>query len=261
MLIKYLPLLFLLLNSNSLWSQKKPLRKLSPDRPHQTESPITVDKWHVMLESDLMNYTREKTMGDTKNAIGLGYFNLKFGFHERMDIEVISGSYTSSRFKYNTFKRETSVLPDFTFRYKYNIIGNDSGDVAMAIMPLLHSTNFFTEKFKVIHAGLLFNLETELFNRFGFGYTGGLSSFSTDRFIKEYELFSTVSVDYKLVGKLRNFLEVSYRYNQTADYLNTFSFDSGITFTPGNNFQLDAGFYFFMPALKPFVFVGGTIRI
>src|SRR5579872_4714918 len=35
--------------------KKKKLRELSPDRPHQTESPITVDVGHIMFETDLVN--------------------------------------------------------------------------------------------------------------------------------------------------------------------------------------------------------------
>jgi hypothetical protein len=241
---------------------KKPkLRDLSPDRPHQTESPITVDKWHVMLEADVANLTQKKISNDQLNTMGLACANLKFGFHKRMDIEVISNSYTQEFYKNKTLPEEKNYFNDLTFRYKLNLLGNDSGDLAIAIMPTLKTTNFLQTKFDIISAGLLMNLEKEIDGKYGLGYTGGLSSFSVKPFMQNYELFSTLSFDFKLVGALRSFVEASYRYNKTADFIHTYSIDSGLIFTPTNNLQFDTGFYFYLPAKSPFFFIGGTIRI
>ncbi|MBA2611094.1 MAG: hypothetical protein H0U95_03925 [Bacteroidetes bacterium] len=262
MKITYFTLL-LFLFSNCLFSQEnkhKELRKLSPDRPHQTESPITVDKWHVMIETDLVNLTQKKTPTEQLNSLGFGLANLKFGFHKRMDIEVISGIYNQNIYKNKTLPDSKAYVQDLTFRYKYNLIGNDSGSLAIAIMPLVRTTNFFKEKMQVLNGGLLLNVEKDL-GFAGLGYTGGLSQFSFDPLLKQFELFSTVSLDYKVVGGFHNFVELSYRYNKYADFLHTYSFDSGITFTPNKNLQFDTGFYFFLPAKSPFIFIGGTLRI
>lgn len=240
---------------------EKKLRDLSPDRPHQTESPITVDKWHIMFETDLVNLTQKKVPNDQLNALGFGNANLKFGFAKNMDIELISGIYTRNTYKDHTIPANQTFVPDLTFRYKLNLMGNDSGDFAIALMPLVRTSNFFKEKLQVLNGGFLMNMEKELPGDFGLGYTGGLSTFSFKPFMRDFEIFSTVSFDYKVVGVLRHFVELSYRYNQQAEYLHTYSFDSGVTFTPTANLQFDTGFYFFLPAKSPFLFIGGTIRI
>jgi len=238
----------------------KKLRDLSPDRPHQTESPITVDKKHVMLEMDFLNYTKETNSTETYPSLGVCFFNIKVGIHKRMDLEVLSGTY-KNRFSEMSTVPKHSFLEDFTFRYKYNIVGNDSGKFALVIMPIATTTNFFSDKFQVLNAGLLINAEWDLFDKYGLGYTGGISSFSLDPLLKQTELFSTVSFDFKLVGSLRQFIASSYRYNTTGSLTHNYSFDSGFTFTPKENWQLDCGFYYFIPEKRPFIFVGGTIRL
>ena len=256
--------MFMFLYSNTIYCQeikKTRLRDLSPDRPHQTESPITVDKWHIMLETDVANLTQKKINNDQLNTFGLGLANLKFGFHKRMDIEIISDIYTHDSYKNNTIPEADNYLSTFTFRYKLNLIGNDSGDFALAIMPTLKTNNFFNKEIELLNGGLLVNIEKEIAGKYGLGYTGGISAFSIKPFIQEYELFSTVSLDFKLIGALRSFAEISYRYNQTAEYLHTYSIDSGIIYTPTKNLQFDTGFYFYLPARSPYFFIGGTIRI
>lgn len=258
----YVLLFFSLSLSLKAQEKKSPkLRDLSPDRPHQTESPITVDKGHIMIEADVVNFTQKKIPNDQLSTLGFGFINFKVGFHKRMDIEVISGVYSNDSYKHQSSPDKNNYVSDLTFRYKLNLLGNDSGSFALAIMPIMRTTNFFQQKWQVLNGGILVNIEKELQGKFGLGYTGGLSSFSVKPLSTQYELFSTLSFDYKLIGALRNFVEVSHRYNKSADFLNTYSFDSGLIFTPGKNLQFDAGFYFYLPAKTPFFFIGGTIRI
>lgn len=252
--------MLLCLSTCALAQEQTKLRELSPDRPHQTESPITVDKNHVMIEADALNYMKETESGSAVHSLGLGYFNLKYGFHNRMDIELISGFY-KSKISDVAELREHKAFEDFMVRYKYNLIGNDSGDLAVAIMPFLRTTNFFTDKFHFLNGGLLLNAELEVAKKYGLGYTGGLSSFTIDPFFTQVELFSTVSFDFKLYGYIRQFVEVSYKYNQSTSVIHNYSVDAGITVTPGKNYQMDCGIYYFIPDKRPFVFVGGTIRI
>ncbi len=238
----------------------KKLRPLSPDRPHQTESPYTVDPWHLQVETDLGNVTYNNQEPRSR-ALGLMYFNLKLGIQKRMDVEVISNAFTVTDFEDKNLAQEKSVMPDLTFRYKYNLLGNDSGSTCIALMPVIKTTNFFNEKWKAKTGGLLLNAEQEIGERFEIGYTGGISYFTMEPLFKEYELFSTVSFDYKVVGALHHFVEVSDRYNQFIKIKNNYSFDSGVTYTPTKNNQFDMGFYYFIPVKVFYFFIGTTLRI
>lgn len=258
-----LVIIFLLANFTSFFAQSlnnKTLRDLSPDRPHQTESPITTDKGHVMLELDMANYTRDTILLGTVHTLGFGNVNVKVGLSKKMDIELITSIY-NKRFSDVSPAPVSTSFEDFLWRYKYSIAGNDSGDFAIAVMPVVRTNNFFRNKFEVMNAGLLINAEYEIMKKFGLGYTGGLNSFSVDPAFKQMEWFSTVSFDYKLAGDLRQFVEVSYRYNNNGVLTHNYSVDSGLTFTPKDNWQVDCGVYYFIPEKKPFLFIGGTIRI
>ncbi|HEY6160953.1 MAG TPA: hypothetical protein VI112_07010 [Bacteroidia bacterium] len=239
----------------------KKLRPLSPDRPHQTESPYTTDKGHFQVEADLLNFERQH-VNDSLDLQGTGifFFNAKFGITKNSDVELLTGTVQLDHYPGSDIPNERTFFPDLLFRYKYNLLGNDSGKTAIALMPTLRISNFVRDTFKVQAGQLLINAERE-FEHFGLGYTGGLSNFTFQPFFTRCEFFSTVSLDYSLVGELHHFVEVSYRYGRSNPVLHNYSFDSGFTFTPGENLQFDLGFYYFIPARQPFLFIGGTFRI
>ena len=244
---------------------KGKLRPLSPDRPHQTESSYTTDAGHIQIEGDFLSYfINHPKEGPVEKTLCFFSFNAKVGLTKNSDFEVLSGVFSSSRFDGPAGSGSTAsqvFFPDLLLRYKLNILGNDSGQTSIALMPVLRTSNFFREKFEGRASGILVNIDHEIDENKGMGFTGGISSFSLDPFFREYELFSTFSFDYRVVSVVRHFVEVSYRYNKLADYLHGYSVDSGITITPSDNFQLDTGFYYFLPQKSPFFFAGATIRI
>ena len=240
---------------------KRKLRPLSPDRPHQTESPYTTDKGHFQVEADLLNF-QQQHVNDSLDLRGTGifFFNAKFGIGKNSDVELLTGTVQFDHYSRSEVSDRKTFFPDLLFRYKYNLVGNDSGKTAIALMPTVRISNFVRDTFRVQGGQLLLNAERE-FEHFGLGYTGGLSDFSFQPLFTRCESFSTVSIDYSLVGKLHHFVELSYRYGKFNPVLHNYSFDSGFTFTPGENLQFDLGFYYFIPARQPFLFIGGTFRI
>ena len=265
MKIKCVLYLFILV-SLSVFSQeektkKKELRELSPDRPHQTESTHTVDVGHIMFETDLINNTFYNKDIPRSSTMSLFYFNLKIGFRKNMDIEIISNALSFTRYEHKALPSTNTAFPDFTFRYKLNLLGNDSGNTSVAIMPIITTSNFFVDKPQVKMGGLLVNAERVIAEKYEVEYTGGLSYFSVNPFFKQYELFSTVSFTYPVYKSLSHFVEVSDRFNQFTNVRNNYSFDSGLIFTPAKNNQFDLGFYYFVPVKMLYVFIGTTIRI
>ena len=241
--------------------EKKELRELSPDRPHQTESTHTVDKGHIMFETDLVNNTFYNSPNPRSATTGLFYFNLKVGFQKNMDIEVISNALSFTRYAHEALPASSAAFPDLTFRYKLNVLGNDSGHTSVAIMPFLTTSNFFVDKPQAKTGGLFVNVERIIAHKYELEYTGGLTSFAINPFFKQYELFSTVSFTYPVYKTLAHFVELSDRFNQFTNVRNNYSFDSGLTFTPTKNNQFDMGFYYFVPVKTLYIFIGTTIRI
>ncbi len=241
--------------------EKKELRELSPDRPHQTESTHTVDKGHIMFETDLVNNTFYNKDIPRSSTTGLFYFNLKVGFQKNMDVEIISNALSFTRYENKALPNTTSAFSDLTFRYKLNVLGNDSGNTSVAIMPFLTTSNFFVDNPQAKTGGLLVNVERIIAKKYEIEYTGGLSSFSINPLFKQYELFSTFSFTYPVYKSLAHYVEVSERFNQFTNVRNNYSFDSGFTFTPTKNNQFDMSFYYFFPVKTLYIFIGTTIRI
>ena len=262
----FLPTIFFL--SRSLFAQineenkkEKKLRELSPDRPHQTESPYTVDEGHIMFETDIVNSTFNNENFPRSSSNGLFYFNLKLGIDKNMDFEILSNAYSVTRYEQKILPSTHNAFPDLTFRYKLNVLGNDSGATSIAIMPFIVTTNLFKEKWKAHTGGILVNAEHTFNDKYEIGYTGGLTSFTISPFYEQHELFSTISFSYPIYKSLTHFVEVSDRYNKYVCVRNNYSFDSGFTFTPTTNNQFDLGFYYFIPIKMLYVFIGSTIRI
>lgn len=241
--------------------KRKKLRELSPDRPHQTESPHTVDVGHIMFETDLVNNTFYNKDIPHSSTTGLFYFNLKAGIQKNMDIEVLSNVYSLTHYEHNALPSMNSSFPNLTFRYKLNVLGNDSGKTSIAIMPFMTTTNLFHEKWQVQTGGILVNAEQMIGSKYELGYTGGLTSFSANPFFEQHEWFSTISFSYPLYKSLNHFVEISDRFNESASIRNNYSFDSGFTFTPTENNQFDMGFYYFIPTKMLYIFIGTTVRL
>jgi hypothetical protein len=239
----------------------KKLRELSPDRPHQTESPHTVDVGHIMFETDLVNNTFYSKDIPHSSTTGLFYFNLKAGIQKNMDIEILSNAYSLTHYEHNALPPTVTRFPDLTFRYKLNVMGNDSGKTSIAIMPFMTTTNLFHEKWHAQAGGILVNAEQMIGSKYEVGFTGGLTSFSTNPFFMQHECFSTISFSYPLYKSLNHFAEISDRLNEAVKVRNNYSFDSGFTFTPTENNQFDMGFYYFIPTKMLYIFIGTTIRI
>jgi hypothetical protein len=241
--------------------KRKKLRELSPDRPHQTESPHTVDVGHIMFETDLANATFDNKDTPHSTTSGLFYFNLKAGFQRNMDIEVLSNAYAFTQYEHRALPSTRTAFPDLTFRYKLNVLGNNSGRTSIAIMPFITTTNLFSEKWQAKTGGIFVNAEHMFGGKYELGYTGGLTYFSIHPLFNQHEWFSTVSFSYPLYKSFNHFIEVSDRLSGSADVRNNYSFDSGFTFTPTQNNQFDMGFYYFVPIRKLYIFIGTTIRI
>ena len=178
-----------------------------------------------------------------------------------MDVSVLSDAYTVNHFYQSPTPATHQAFPDFTFRYKVNVLANDSGKTSISILPFVTSTNFLNEKAQLKSGGIFVNMERKLRRNCAVGYTGGLSEFSVQPFFKQHEWFSAISFTYPVYKSLNHFVEVTDRLNTGLLTQNKYSFDSGFTFTPTPNNQFDMGFYYFIPVKTLYIFVGTSIRI
>lgn len=104
---------------------KSKLRPLSTDRPNVTESPYTVDAGWYQLE---MSVAISRLEGDQQSTSYL-LSNIKVGLTDDMDLQLIVDP-----LNYNNGQR---VQNNSQMRLKINLFGNDSGDLAVALLPFV----------------------------------------------------------------------------------------------------------------------------
>ncbi len=114
------------------------LRPLATDRPPRSNSPITVDAGHFQVESDLANFTYDDTAGvKTRTFVALDPA-YKLGVTNWADVEIeFNGLQSISTGDGLTPTMHNQGFGDVFFRGKVNVVGNDSGDLAIAAIPYI----------------------------------------------------------------------------------------------------------------------------
>jgi hypothetical protein len=220
------------------------MRPLSTDRPDATESPYTVDAGHFQVEADLAAYLRDAAREDGTNVRGWGFAitNVKAGLTNRVDLQLI----------FETYRRETTTAPgaestaegfgDLTLRGKLNLLGNDGGETAFALLPFV---KFPTAANGLgngdLEGGVALPLAVELPWELGLGTQLEIEALRDDA-DEGYDLGlgATLAVGRDIRGSLGGFVEVAARW-QAGDFTGTFN--AGLTLGIGEDLQLDAAAY------------------
>jgi hypothetical protein len=118
------------------------MRELSADRPDKTDCPFTVDAGHFQVEMDFANYTWDSPNAQsTLKAEGyqVAPMNLKVGVLNNVDLQLVILPWQSLRIedKSTGIVETRSGFGDLTPRAKVNLVGNDGGFFALALIPFV----------------------------------------------------------------------------------------------------------------------------
>ncbi|MDR3508329.1 MAG: transporter [Caulobacteraceae bacterium] len=113
------------------------LRGFCTDRPTKSTGACTVDAGRFQVESDLFNFTVQRGDGVTTRTYLYTNPNLKIGVTDRLDLELnLAPVVTVSTHDENTRSHGSITgIGDLYLRAKLNLMGDDSGDVALALVP------------------------------------------------------------------------------------------------------------------------------
>lgn len=117
------------------------MRPFATDRPNKSSSPYTVDAGHFQYEMDLLGASTDGySAGHTSSrTIFTSDPVLKMGITNHWDLELAIGGFQALRTKVRGAGPATSRsgYGDTIVRSKFNIIGNDGGDIAVAVIPFI----------------------------------------------------------------------------------------------------------------------------
>jgi hypothetical protein len=212
------------------------MRELSPDRPDVTESPYTVDAGHFQVELSFVEWV--KGGGEELSVLPS---NLKIGLTNTVDLQLVVNPYLRSR-----SAGQTDVgHGDLQVRVKFNLLGNDSGDVAIGIMPFVQipvGADAFSNDDHVeggviipVAVSLPGDWDLGLMAEFDFVRDGG-GGYDT--------LFvHTVTIGHEIIGPLGGYMEYVGVSAVDGDSDYSAALGVGLNYRIDSNTMLDAGVY------------------
>jgi hypothetical protein len=222
---------------------KQQMREMETDRPDVTESPFTVDAGHIQFETDFYRLLTEKGEISDQRTHYFNQGNIKIG--------LLRG--TSIQFGFQTFViqrardlktaeiSKSRGFGDVNIRIKQNIIGNDGGNFALAVLPFLKfPTAKYTENNKY-EGGIILPMQFKLSGDWTLG-----TEVEADR-LKDSEedavhteLLQSVNISHEIIKHLDGIAETYYRYDLKKHHWSNFV-NASAQFELSKNFKVDAG--------------------
>lgn len=222
-------------------------REMSTDRPDKTESPYTVPKGMIQLESDLAAFTRDRNNPEhvTLDAWTLGSLNAKLGLTDSIDMQIVFDGYLHERTKDRiTGLTETrDGVGDLTARVKINLWGNDGGSTAFALMPFVKApTASHGLGNDEVEGGLILPLAVELPGGWGMGVMTEFDiAADEDGGGHHMEYVNSITFGRDITERLGFYTEFWTLISSEDTSAWEGTIDVGLTFALTENLQLDAG--------------------
>lgn len=243
---------------------KKALREMETDRPNVTESPITVDAGHFQFESDLFRLDRETTESTLKNTYLFNQANLKLGITHSTAIQLVVQSFayqTEKSLEDGTIERSHG-FGDLTLRIKQNLMGNDHGSFAIAILPYVKFPTAETEKDERYEGGLIVPMSLKLPSDWKLGM-----QVEADR-LQDSEgsglhtqLLQSLTIGHSLINHVDGIAETYFTYDLKQHHWNNF-LNAAIQIELAKDVKLDGGLNYGIKqdAMKSY-FLGLSFRL
>ncbi len=223
------------------------LRDFATDRPTKSFSPYTVDAGHFQYETDLAFYTYDHHNETNVTLSNLTLFNTtaKLGLTQHTDLELafapLNFNHTTDRA--SDTRTSTAGISDLTTRVKFNLLGNDGGDYAVAVVPYVklptassNLGNGHVESGAYIPAAVklpddwLLTLLAEV---------DVLQNANLDGVHTNYQ--NLINIGHPLMKDVTGYAELYSNLTTDHDSDNQYTADCAVTWLVKDNVQLDAG--------------------
>lgn len=172
-------------------------RELSADRPDATESPVTVEPGHTQIETNLYDWSRDGS-NDTHTWLSI---HTKFGLTESMDIGILFDSFVQQE------NPDLEGFGDIGLTLKWNLWGNDGGDTALALLPMLKIPTGTSVSNNEWEGGLAVPFAMGLANGWSLGLMAAVDVVADDDGGHEFEFLHTAVIGHDLTETVGVFFE------------------------------------------------------
>ena len=224
------------------------LRDFSPDRPARSTGPYTVDAGRFQIESDFLNTSVSNQDGQKTRTYQAADPVLKIGLTKSIDFEIGLGGFNDIR---TTDEASGATLShgrgfgDVTLTTKFNLLGNDRGDVAFALAPYLvvpSGTGIVSAG--QVEGGVIAPLSLKLPSDFSLTLQTEVDALANENGPGTHVVFTnmaTMSHPVPGIKDLSGFVELYSSLSTERHTPDVYTFDLALAYLVGSNTQLDVG--------------------
>ena len=242
---------------------KESLREMETDRPDVTESPQTLDAGHFQFETDLMRFQRENREEGRSDEYLFNQANIKLGLAHSTAIQLTFESYVVQKDFDSEGRVERSTgFGDITLRLKQNILGNDKGNFAIALLPYLKFPTSHANQESRYEGGIIIPMSIKLGNEWKLGFQVEADRLQDEEGSGHHnELVQTLTVLHPLTKKLDGIIETYYTYEFKDAHLKNF-LNAALQYEVSKDFLIDGGLnYGVQHDARRSCFVGLSFRL
>lgn len=240
------------------------MREMETDRPDFTESPFTVDAGHFQYEADLLRFKTQKQEDSKQGTMLFHQANLMMGITGSTTVQVVVETFVRQTDKdLKTSERKTTKgFGDIVLRIKQNLLGNDNGNFAIALLPYIKFPTGKYDEEDRYEAGLIFPMSLKLPKEWKLGMEIEAERLKDDDLNAMHTQFSqSLTISHSIFKHLDGMGETYYSYDfkkhQFSNFLN-----AAVQFEISKNFKIDTGLnYGIQSSAEKNYFVGAAFRI
>ena len=223
------------------------MRDFSTDRPDVTESAYTLDAGHFQVEMSLIEYVRDDEAGERFEQFVVAPSNLKVGLLNNLDLQFVIEPYIHQRLRADGQSDRADAFGATQIRAKLNLLGNDEGNIALAVMPFVQFPTADDEVGGVddIEGGLIVPLAISLPDEWSLGMMAEIDALrNADDDGYGAAFVHTVTLGHPIAGELAGFIEYVGVASHDLGIGYAAQAGGGLTYALEENIQLDSAIYF-----------------
>jgi len=211
------------------------------DRPTRTDAPYPVPAEHFQIEMDALTFGHFSSAGTEIDDFAVAPLNLKYGFTNRVDVQILITPFERTSVKENGAKSTDDGFGPIGMRFKINIAGNEGTGTAVALLPYVVAPTRGIDKLDNTVYGLNIPVAFPLENGRAIGAAAGMEQIGGNNTLGRVSvLFSTPiaggwSGALELYGSADGFDDADEQI-VTLDLVGVFA--------PRDDFALDLGLYY-----------------
>ncbi|WP_426328679.1 transporter [Pedobacter sp. R-06] len=241
---------------------KEKLREMETDRPDITESPVTTDAGHLQVETDLYRLERTRSETSLETTQLFNQANLKLGLTRSTAIQLVVQSYISEKVSLEDGLERNHGFGDLTVRIKQNLVGNDKGNFAIALLPYLKFPTASAKSDNNYEGGMIVPMALKLGRKWKLGMQVELDRLQNEEGEGYHtQLLESLTASHPLFKKLDLIAETYYTYDLQAHHWNNFV-NAALQLEVAKDIKIDGGLNYGIQhdAMKSY-FLGLSFRL